>query len=71
MNFLALVTLIAWPVVPLFWIPVHLFSRFFRKIKLLTYIMPLFIWLPVACLTYQYRDFLLHYKINFHAIIPA
>ena len=71
MNFLALVTLIAWPVVPLFWIPVHLFPHFFRKIKLLTYIMPLFIWLPVACLTYQHRDFLLHYKINFHVIILA
>lgn len=31
--------------------------------------MPLFIWLPVVCLTYQHRDFLLHYKINFHVII--
>lgn len=31
--------------------------------------MPLFVWLPVACLTYQYRDFLLHFKIDFHVII--
>ncbi|MBI5408543.1 MAG: isoprenylcysteine carboxylmethyltransferase family protein [Nitrospirae bacterium] len=70
-SFLALITLMAWPVIPLFWIPVHLFTRFFRKIKLLTYIMPLITWLPVACLIYLYRDLLLHFKIAFPVIIRA
>ena len=69
MDFLALITLIAWPVIPLFWIPVHLFPHFFRKIKWLTYIMPLIIWLPVAYLIYQHRDLLLHFKIDFPVII--
>ncbi len=69
MNFLALITLMAWPVIPLFWIPVHLFVHFFRKIKLLTYLMPLIIWLPVASIVYQHRDLLLYFKTDFPVII--
>jgi len=61
-GFLALITLIIWPVVPLFWIPVHGLSRFIKKLGLLTYIIPLVLWPPLAYLIYTQRDFLLHYK---------
>ncbi len=54
-----------WPLVPLYWIPVHAFPKIFRKIGLFTYIVPLITWLPVAYLIYQQRSFLLQHKILF------
>lgn len=63
-DFIAIITIIVWPVVPLFWIPVHGFSRVFKRLGLFTYIMPLLTWLPLAYLIYQNRLFLLQFKIN-------
>lgn len=68
-NLLALITIIAWPVIPLFWIPVHFHSQFFRKIKLLTYLLPLFTWLPLAYLIYLSRSFLLQARVDFPVIV--
>ncbi|GEM_PF-4868393 len=64
LNLLALMTIILWPVIPLFWIPLHGLSRIFKKLGLLTYIMPLFTWLPLAYLIYTKRTFILHYKLE-------
>lgn len=61
-DLLALITLISWPVIPLFWIPVHLFPHYFRKIKFFTYIMPVISWLPTAYFIYYLRDFLLQFR---------
>jgi len=61
-DLIALITIIIWPVVPLFWIPVHGLSRIFKRLGLLTYTMPLTTWPPLAYLIYTQRDFLLHYK---------
>jgi len=52
-----------WPVVPLFWIPVHGFSRFFKNIGLATYLLPILTWLPVAYLIYINRDFVMQFRI--------
>ncbi len=62
-DHLALLALLLWPAIPLFWIPVHGFNRFFRKIGLLTYALPLFTWLPIAYLIYLNRMNLLSYTI--------
>ncbi len=64
-DLIALITIMLWPVVPLFWIPVHGFPRIFRKIGLLTYIFPLITWLPVAYLIYCERSSLLSCKFVF------
>lgn len=69
MNTLALITLIVWPVIPLFWIPVHLFPNAFKKLRLFTYVVPLITWVPVAFLLYGYRDVLLHYRADIYIII--
>ncbi len=66
-NLLALAAIIFWPVVPLFWIPVHCCTRFFRKLGLLSYMLPLVAWLPLAYFIYSERAFLLHGKIIFPA----
>ncbi len=64
-DLIALITIMIWPVVPLFWIPVHGFSRIFKKLGLLTYLMPLITWPPLAYLIYSQRVFLIQFKIDF------
>lgn len=62
LDLLAFLTILIWPVVPLFWIPVHGLSRFFKRIGLLTYIMPPLTWIPIAYLVFKYKDVLLGFK---------
>lgn len=54
-----------WPAVPLFWIPVHCVPGLFRKLGILTYLVPAFTWGPVAYLIYYFREFLLAYTAPF------
>ena len=71
LDLLAFVTIILWPVVPLFWIPVHGLARIFKKLGLLTYGMPLFTWIPVAYLIYRNKTLLLSWKIDLSVGIHA
>jgi protein-S-isoprenylcysteine O-methyltransferase Ste14 len=63
-DLLALITVMAWPVIPLFWIPVHFATDLFRKLGLLTYVMPLITWIPLAYFVYSNRIFLLQFKAD-------
>ncbi|KAB2821320.1 MAG: hypothetical protein F9K51_08560, partial [Candidatus Dadabacteria bacterium] len=63
-ELLALVTIILWPVVPMFWIPIHCAPAFFRSLGRLTYLLPLFTWLPVAIFLYSERAALLQAKLT-------
>ncbi|MEW6570558.1 MAG: isoprenylcysteine carboxylmethyltransferase family protein [Nitrospirota bacterium] len=62
-DFLALIILLFWPVIPLFWIPVHFAARFFKRLGLWTYLLPLLTWIPGAYLIYAYRSHLLQLRI--------
>ena len=64
LDLLAFMTIILWPVVPLFWIPVHGLSRIFKKLGLLTYAMPLLTWVPLAFIIFRNRALLLSWKID-------
>lgn len=66
---IALLTIIVWPIIPLFWMLVHGFSGFFKRIGRLTYVMPALIWPPLAYYIYLNRAFLLQYRIDFHHLI--
>jgi protein-S-isoprenylcysteine O-methyltransferase Ste14 len=68
-DLIALLAIIVWPVIPLFWIPVHGLSGFFKRIGRLTYIMPALLWPPLAYFIYLNRDFLLHYRVDMHPLI--
>ena len=68
-ELLAFITVTAWPVIPLFWIPVHLFPPFFRKIQFFTYLLPLCVWLPLAYFLYQNKALLLQAQVEFPLII--
>jgi protein-S-isoprenylcysteine O-methyltransferase Ste14 len=68
-DLLALVTIMIWPVIPIFWIPVHFATDFFRKLGLLTYVIPFIIWLPLAYLVCRHRVSLLRLKAELPLIL--
>lgn len=68
-DLLAIITIILWPVIPLFWIPVHGLSKIFKGLGLFTYIMPLATWLPLVYLIYQNRHLLLQFKIDIPVVL--
>ncbi len=59
---IALAALVIWPVIPLFWVPVHALPAFFRRLGFLTYVLPVVTWMPLAVVLFTLRDFLLRYK---------
>lgn len=58
-----------WALVPLFWIPVHGLSRFFKKIGIFTYLTPLITWLPVVALIYLGRSWILSHRFEFPVVL--
>ncbi len=68
-DLLAFITILVWPAVPLFWIPVHGFPKFFRKLDILTYIVPLVLWLPPAYLFFTYSDVLLSLRADLPRLV--
>lgn len=68
-DFIALVTLVIWPAIPLFWVPVHCLPRVFKKLGRLTYALPLITWLPLAVIIVSRRSFLLQYRVEFPIVI--
>jgi protein-S-isoprenylcysteine O-methyltransferase Ste14 len=68
-DIIALITLLLWPAIPLFWIPVHCFPRLFRRLGFLTYSLPFITWLPLAILTFGLRDTLLSYHSHLPMIV--
>lgn len=61
--------IIIWPMIPLFWVPVHFGHRFFRRIGLFTYLLPIATWFPLAYVIYQNSGFLLQYQIEFAIVL--
>ena len=70
-DIVALATLIVWPAIPLFWIPVHCRPEAFRKIGFATYAVPFVLWLPLAYTIYLHRLFLLGHKIGLPVAFAA
>ncbi|MDQ7839319.1 MAG: isoprenylcysteine carboxylmethyltransferase family protein [Thermodesulfobacteriota bacterium] len=68
-NLIALSVIIFWPVIPLFWIPVHLMTGLFKRLGLATLIFPIIFWLPLAYSLYVIKEHLLFYKITIPAFL--
>jgi protein-S-isoprenylcysteine O-methyltransferase Ste14 len=64
-NILAILTIIFWPAIPLFWIPVHLTTNFFRKPGPFSYFLSGTLWIPVAYLLYHQQAFFLAHRVSF------
>lgn len=69
LDLLAFFTILIWPVVPLFWIPVHGLSRFFKRIGLLTYIMPPLIWIPIAYFVFKHKEALIGFRYELSPVV--
>lgn len=63
-NLIALSVIIFWPVIPLFWIPVHLMTGLFKRLGLATLVFPIIFWLPLAYSLYSIKERLLFYQIT-------
>jgi protein-S-isoprenylcysteine O-methyltransferase Ste14 len=61
---LAFLTVLIWPAIPLFWIPVHGFPETFRRLGLLSYAVPLALWLPLAFFIFTYKSAVLQMRID-------
>jgi protein-S-isoprenylcysteine O-methyltransferase Ste14 len=68
-DFLALAAVVLWPVIPLFWIPVHCAHRFFRRLGLLTYALPLVTWIPLAYVLFEHRNELLSHRVDLPIVV--
>lgn len=68
---IALITILLWPAIPLFWIPVHGCPRLFKRLGLFTYILPVIIWPPVAIALFLKREFLLSGGFVFPFVLTA
>ncbi len=60
---LALMTIILWPLVPLFWIPVHCMTGVFRRLGIFTYIIPIITWFPYAYTVYMNSEIILKWMV--------
>lgn len=68
-DLIALITIMLWPVVPLFWIPVHCLHEIFKRLGLITYGLPLITSLPFAYFIYIKRSIIIHYRIELPLVI--
>ena len=70
-NILAIAALIFWPIIPLFWIPVHLATGLFRRLGLFAYLLPSVTWLPIAILIYDHKTLLLVSRMDLPGMLNA
>jgi protein-S-isoprenylcysteine O-methyltransferase Ste14 len=70
-DFIALALIMFWPVVPIWWIPVHKAKQLVRRFGLSAYLVVLVLWLPVAFLIYVCRNFIFTFRMNVPAAISV
>jgi protein-S-isoprenylcysteine O-methyltransferase Ste14 len=63
-DIFAIMTIMFWPVIPLFWIPVHITTNFFQKFGPFSYLLSAIMWLPISYLIYHQQALLVAYKVS-------
>lgn len=63
-DLIAIIAIIWWPLIPLFWIPVHAFPDWFRRLGFFTYLLPFITWLPLSFVLYSSMFLILQYRIE-------
>jgi protein-S-isoprenylcysteine O-methyltransferase Ste14 len=66
---LAFLVVILWPIIPLWWIPVHGANKLVKKLGFAIYPIIFVVWFFIAYLIYSNRVFLLEFHIDFSIII--
>jgi protein-S-isoprenylcysteine O-methyltransferase Ste14 len=70
-DILALVTIMLWPVIPLYWIPVHAAPDFFRRLGKFTFLIVFLVWAVVACVIYRNREFIMVRRTQIPVLISG
>jgi len=65
----ALLVVTLWPIIPLWWIPVHGVNKLVKKLGFAMYPIIFVVWFFIAYLIYCNRVFLLEFRIDFPIII--
>ena len=67
-SILCLGLVAAWPVIPLFWLPAHLFHGFLkRRMGFLTYVAVALLWLPIGWAVLHFRQTVLAHQFELAA----
>jgi protein-S-isoprenylcysteine O-methyltransferase Ste14 len=66
---LALIVIMSWPVIPVFWIPVHFATGFFRKLGGITYLLAGLVMAPIMYLIYTNHELLIANKTGLPFIV--
>lgn len=67
---IALLAILFWPLIPIFWIPVHGATGIFKKLGFFSYFLLIGIWLAIAFLLYRNRTPLLRFVIGLPEGVP-
>jgi len=68
-DILALATVMVWPVIPIFWVPVHYAPAFFRRLGRVTYLIAIIIWLCAAYAIFLNRALIMAHRIEFPILL--
>lgn len=66
---IALIVIVIWPIIPLWWIPVHGANNLVKKLGFAIYPIIFVLWAFVAYIIYSNRIFLLGFQIDFSIVI--
>lgn len=69
LEILALIILVFGLNIPLFWIPIHIYPQFFRKLGIFTYLMPLITTSLLSLTVFNFRDYILMYTFEFPSFL--
>lgn len=69
LEFLALIIFVFGINIPLFWLPIHIYPQFFRKLGIFTYIMPLITFSLISLIVFDYRDYILIHTVQFPSLL--
>ncbi len=68
-DVLALLVVALWPIIPLWWIPVHGVNKLVKKLGFAIYPIIFVVWFFIAYIIYSNRVFLVEFRIDFPIII--
>ena len=62
--YISIITMILWPIIPVFWIITHGFPKFVKKLQSYVYPFSFMVYMPFALLIYIYRDIILSVSLQ-------
>lgn len=66
---LASLTILFWPIIPVFWMLIHSFTSFFKKIGIYTYLLVFFLWLIVSYFLFNNLNYILKISLEIPFIL--